>query len=241
MDATNQLKQAFALSCFQLIKWWKCISPTPRNLFHNHIPCQPLPFHSLEKLQVEKVGRKGGMNRNEKHWRCCYFSPSLELMKWQKLMSVVKQRRKKKVFLSLSLSSFADQPNSSPKRFYPQIPERWEQEKYKNHSNTLHETQLKTVIPANTDSVLAEKNFSLTHSTCPSTHTQHMQTNLVKPFPQQSLGCEGWRSNKVMTAASLWKCLESRAPPERCSHVLIFFFFELQLFSELRGVGLCNC
>lgn len=117
MDATNQLKQAFALSCFQLIKWWKCISPTPRNLFHNHIPCQPLPFHSLEKLQVEKVGRKGGMNRNEKHWRCCYFSPSLELMKWQKLMSVVKQRRKKKVFLSLSLSSFADQPNSSPKGF----------------------------------------------------------------------------------------------------------------------------
>lgn len=98
MDATNQLKQAFALSCFQLIKWWKCISPTPRNLFHNQIPCQPLPFHSLEKLQVGKVGRKGGMNRNEEHWRCCYFSPSLEVIIWQKLMSKVKQRRKKGFF-----------------------------------------------------------------------------------------------------------------------------------------------
>lgn len=236
MDATNQLKQAFALSCFQLIKWWKCISPTPRNLFHNHIPCQPLPFHSLEKLQVEKVGRKGGMNRNEKHWRCCYFSPSLELMKWQKLMSVVKQRRKKRFFWVWVCPHLL-----ITQTHHLRDSERWEQEKYKNHSNTLHETQLKTVIPANTDSALAEKNFSLTHSTCPSTHTQHMQTNLVKPFPQQSLGCEGWRSNKVMTAASLWKCLESRAPPERCSHVLIYFFFELQLFSEPRGVGLCNC
>lgn len=205
MDATNQLKQAFALSCFQLIKWWKRISPTPRNLFHNQIPCQPLSFSSLEKLQVEKVGRKGRMNRNEKHWRHYYISPYLEIIIWQKLMSMVIQRKeKKKAFVCPHLLI---SQTHLPKDFAPRFQKGGNGKKEKSIQILSIKPIWKVLFLLTVILFLQKRAFPSHRTPAPRLTPSICKQTYLSFFLSKALCVKGRDANNLMTAASLRKCL----------------------------------
>lgn len=153
------------------------------------------------------------MHRNGKYSGCCYFSPFLRTNDMKKIMSMVKQKRKKKVFVCPHLLT---NQTHHLRDFTPKF------QKGGNGKSQIFSIRpsWKLLFLLTAILFLQQRAFPSQATPAPQLTPSICKQTYLSFFFSKASGVKGRDANKLMTAASLRKCLESRVPPE-CSRVLM--------------------